>query len=367
MTAEALRARKRELLERRREEIALQDRGEGDNLALFIVEEELLDVNAQLRSLAPQRRVGTRKTIEQGADRQQYAGWLVREHSLDEEIAADRQALLRGAAQSRDVLTPRQREVWDLFARGLRVGEIAARLGVSTGTASRTLSRARRALAEETKRFAAAERTPGPQLDMEDASTAKLILSAVTPRQAACLYLYYAEWLSLREVAALTGTHHSAVLRTIHRGLRNIGGVLGYRETEIVHMEKLDELVYEVYTQVEDLDSLVPAERRPDHQKRGPGKDRRQQAEPLPPMEISTGAGHCSVVLWLQRTTEQCRRGRLLAALLERAQSQGAVGRRFYGWLAGLFRRLAGSMSRSARRWRQNHILERMEKNADNH
>ena len=52
---EALRARKRELLARKKYELELQARGEGDNLALFMVNEELLDVNDQLRALTSGR------------------------------------------------------------------------------------------------------------------------------------------------------------------------------------------------------------------------------------------------------------------------------------------------------------------------
>ena len=56
MTIEELRARKRELLARKRHELELQARGEGDNLALFMVREELGDVNDQLRALTAGRR-----------------------------------------------------------------------------------------------------------------------------------------------------------------------------------------------------------------------------------------------------------------------------------------------------------------------
>ena len=194
---------------------------------------------------------------------------------------------------------------------------------------------------------------------MGDASTAKQVLAAVTARQAAYLYLYYAEWLSLREISALTGTHHSAVLRTIRRGLRNIGGALGYREAEIIHMEKLDELVYEIYIQVEDLDSLVPAEWRPSGQKRVQKEDWRRRTVPLPPLEISAAGGSWTPALWSRQNTGQRRRGRLLTALLARARAEEKMGRGLCGWLVGLFQKLAGGMVRSAGRWRRNYMKGR--------
>ena len=51
MTIDELKARKRELMARKKYELELQERGEGDNFALFMVNEELLDVNAQLRAI----------------------------------------------------------------------------------------------------------------------------------------------------------------------------------------------------------------------------------------------------------------------------------------------------------------------------
>ena len=53
MTIDELKARKRELMARKKYELELQERGEGDNFALFMVNEELLDVNAQLRAIVP--------------------------------------------------------------------------------------------------------------------------------------------------------------------------------------------------------------------------------------------------------------------------------------------------------------------------
>ena len=46
MTIDELRSRHRELLARKKEELALQAEGRGDNMALFMVQEELLEVNA---------------------------------------------------------------------------------------------------------------------------------------------------------------------------------------------------------------------------------------------------------------------------------------------------------------------------------
>ena len=79
MTIDELKARKKVLQARKKEELELQAAGQGDNMALFMVEEELIDVNAQLRSLTPGRRVGGKERRQSGdwaPDKQQYVDWL---------------------------------------------------------------------------------------------------------------------------------------------------------------------------------------------------------------------------------------------------------------------------------------------------
>ena len=72
MTIDELRARKQFLLARKREELDLQAQGKGDNFNLFMINEELLDVSAQLRALTPSCRVGPKRTTHStyAADRQ---------------------------------------------------------------------------------------------------------------------------------------------------------------------------------------------------------------------------------------------------------------------------------------------------------
>ena len=64
------------------------------------------------------------------------------------------------------------------------------------------------------------------ELDLSDPGTAKMVLQALTDKQAVYLYLYYGQWLSLREIAELLGIKsHQSVMISIHTGLRNIGRV----------------------------------------------------------------------------------------------------------------------------------------------
>ncbi len=80
MTIEALRARRARLIEQKQKEQTLLEQGQGDNMALFMVNEELLEVNAQIRSLSgTQRRIGRRNTSADAAklsvDRALYRAW----------------------------------------------------------------------------------------------------------------------------------------------------------------------------------------------------------------------------------------------------------------------------------------------------
>lgn len=154
MTIEELRSRHRELLARKKEELALQAEGRGDNLALFMVQEELLEVNAQLRALTPQRRVGGRRISHSDylPDHQQFMDWDRENHSLDDEIEDGHQAMLRAVTRSWEVLTPKQRQIMELSQAGATQEQIAIRLGVNKSTVSRTLGRAKRSMREETER-----------------------------------------------------------------------------------------------------------------------------------------------------------------------------------------------------------------------
>ena len=239
MTIDELRSRHRELLARKKEELALQAEGRGDNMALFMVQEELLEVNAQLRALTPQRRVGTRRVSHSDylPDRQQYIDWDRENQSLDDEIEDGRQAMLKAVTRSWEILTPKQRQIMELSQAGITQEQIAIRLGVNKSTVSRTLGRAKRFMREEAERSLQEQKLDARHLDMADPATAKVILSAMTPKQAVYLYLYYSEWLSLREISELTKTDHSTIYRTICRALRNIGSVLGYQETVLENMD----------------------------------------------------------------------------------------------------------------------------------
>lgn len=358
MTIDELRSRHRELLARKKEELALQAEGRGDNMALFMVQEELLEVNAQLRALTPQHRVGNRRVShsEYLPDRQQYMDWNRENQSLDDEIEDGRQAMLKAVTRSWEVLTPKQRQIMELSQAGATQEQIAIRLGVNKSTVSRTLGRAKRFMREEAERSLQEQKLDARHLDMADPATAKVILSAMTPKQAVYLYLYYSEWLSLREISELTKTDHSTIYRTICRALRNIGSVLGYQETVLENVDALDDLAYQLYSEIQDQDDIVPPEMRPRPRKPAYGPHEGgvpPRPQELPPVSVRTpDAGYELVRMGLGHSGGKRRRGRLLEALLVRSREQ-ASNRTIMAWLLAVFRRVTGRHEKRGKRWWQ--------------
>ncbi len=325
---EELRARKRELLARKKYELELQARGEGDNLALFMVREELMDVNDQLRAFtAGRRKSGGRVDGAWAPDAQQYRDWRQADMALDEEIDEGRARMKAAAARGLDLLTPRQREVFELHLSGRNIPTIAGELGVNKSTVSRTIALAKKKLREETERAMTEARLRGEasRVDLTDPEAMSAVMLALTPKQTVYFYLRYSERLTLREIGKLTGTDHAAILRTVQRAMRNIGTLLGGEAAVLEHPEALDELAYQAYCELADRPELVP-------------EGLELSRHPLPPKQ----RGHAKqpnipALADVSVRVRQGRRrppGKLLSALLERRE--GPVFR----WLEAVFRAL---------------------------
>lgn len=255
MTTDDLRARKQELLARRRQ---LEQDG-GDKLDLALVREELLDVNAQLRALTHGRRKRGKDTSSLAAqDRKQYDAWVSQEDI--EEAVQSREQLRTAAADSLEKLTKLQRETLTLYAAGLSVSKIAQQLGVCVSTASRNLSRAKKNAAESIHL-----REDGRKLidgsgivDLMERETLSAVVRVMTPKQLLYFYLYYSESLSMREINALIGVDHSSISRTIQRAMNHIDRLFGGESVVLEHPEALDELAYYAYCELERHPEQVP-------------------------------------------------------------------------------------------------------------
>ena len=84
------------------------------------------------------------------------------------------------------------------------------------------MGRGRTKIAKEAKALyevLQAQQGPGPLVvDLADGRVLEAVLSLLTPRQQLYLYLYYGEWLSLREIGRLLRVDHASVLRSIRCG-----------------------------------------------------------------------------------------------------------------------------------------------------
>lgn len=172
-------------------------------------------------------------------------------------------------------------------------------------------------------------------MDLADPAAMKAVMLALTPKQIVYFYLYYSEWLTLREIGELTGTDHAAIMRTLRRALRNIGALLGGQETVLEHPEALDELAYQAFCELDLHPELVP------------------EGVRIPRVVLPRKRAECgklSRVPTLDAVSVRVRSprkrgkppGKLLSALLERRESQ--AGGSVFRWLEAVFTAFLGRL-----------------------
>ena len=327
MTVDEILTRKRELLMQRREET--------DNFALFFLNEELRDLNAQLRSLRGAPRAQGRTNSGLTMDRERYLRWLSDER--DGEMAEAHGVYLDAVKNSAAVLTARQRELFDRWQTGESVTALAERFGVDKSTVSRTLTRGKARLRREAETRARTLRLDGGAVfDLADTEVARVLLSCLTSHQAVCLYLYYGEWLNLRECAELLGVDHTAVLRTVQRALRAIQSTLRCGEFTLDNADALGDLAYALYVEAgmpDDVQQEVPKAAWA-RRKLGYAAPAKQQASPSAPCTVRTSDGLVSARGAAHRSLERPM-SRLLT-LLYALRARGPL----YRWLTRLFEKI---------------------------
>lgn len=234
MTSEELRERKRELTARKKYELELQGQGKGDPFVLFMLNEELLDVHAQLRALAPPGKMpkfgGSGRTHHADftaqfniSDRQQFLDWT---RQVSKSTSIDTMAELLPSVM--DSLTKRQREIILLYADGSSMRKIAHRIGVDVSTISRTISRsAKKASRILDLRRGVEKLSDRGCLDLSDAEARRLLLSILSPHQTVYFYLRFVTRLTIQQIGSLLGVNQSTVSRTVNRALKRINHTLG--------------------------------------------------------------------------------------------------------------------------------------------
>lgn len=258
MTVDELKARRKELLAQKKE---LCD---GGSEALFMVEEELMDVNAHLRALTPGQRIGSkggRVQVGLATDHQQFTDWAQEDQAGTDEGVDYRAAMVEALAESKDLMTETQWRVFELWATGMAVNQIAVKLGLNRGSVSRTLGRARARIQESSSFRMAAARSQLPvrpvmEIDLGDKEIFKAVLPILTEVQIVYLYLYYGEFLSCPEIALLINRNISTVSRTLHRAIKSIADSFDAVRVYITGMYALGDIAYRFYVGNNDLDEL---------------------------------------------------------------------------------------------------------------
>lgn len=245
-----LKARRAELRAQRDEIVAEMEAGTlVDKFPLFFCNEEIRSVNAQLRSYARKKKTAT-KVFGDGdfaVEKKLYHDW---EHRDENEAIDEYHAEMKRAAQeATKVLTPQQAFYYARWADGISITDIASSAGVDKSTVSRSISRTKARIRQEFELRHAMPEGEQKKLDLADEDIMRLVLSLLTPYQAVCLYLYYGEWLSLRDCAALLSVDHSTVYRTIQRGLTSICKATNCRHVHVENIDVIGDLAYESYAE----------------------------------------------------------------------------------------------------------------------
>ena len=263
--AQEVRARAKALRERREElEKALAGAaGPGARplwLELARVKEELVDCARRLRELMPGHRVHFRTTWAGTGgwrwDDLQYQTWAELEgaEEPDGPTELDHMRLAVRLARERAV-TDKQGEYLAQVEGGKKAAQVAREVGRHRGTVSRTVGRGRTKIAKEAKALyevLQAQQEPGPLVvDLADSRVLEAVLSLLTPRQQLYLYLYYGEWLSLREIGRLLRVDHASVLRSIRCGLERLGALAVGTRAEVRGLEELEERLMAHFNQLE--------------------------------------------------------------------------------------------------------------------
>ena len=224
------------------------------------MKEELVDCTRRLKELMPSHKVRCRTTWA-GMDGWkwddlQYQTWAELESSEEPDgpTELDHMRLAVRLARERAV-TDRQGEYMAQVEGGKKAAQVAREAGRHRGTVSRTVGRGRARIAREAKALyevLRAQQGPGPLVvDLADSRVLEAVLSLLTPRQQLYLYLYYGEWLSLREIGRLLRVDHASVLRSIRCGLERLGALAVGTRAEVRGLEELEERLMAHFNQLE--------------------------------------------------------------------------------------------------------------------
>ena len=288
--AQELRARKSEL------EAALAqapDDARSIRLELARIQEELVDCARRLREMMPRHKVSY-KTTWAGVEgrrwaQMQYQTWAELEGAEEQDGPTEQDLMRQVIHTAREQrVTSKQAEYLAASDGGKKAVEIARENGKDRSTVSRTLQRARTKMERDARAIYTLlrKRTSTGMLviDLADPDTLRAVLDLLTNKQQMYLYLYYGEWLSLRDIGDLFGVDHSVVLRSIRAALERLDRLMAGQEVKVRGLDALEEQLIAHFTRVAREAENLQEPARPSSSKRPSRAPVRQ--ETCPPTEL---------------------------------------------------------------------------------
>lgn len=217
-------------------------------LELARIGEDLLDCSRLLRELMPRHKISRGRTwsgLEGWQwDKFQYQTWAELESAEDPEGPTEQDKMRLAVRAARSGISPVQEAYLAGTNGGRRQAQVARETGRNRSTVCRTLQRGQKRIAEDARvLYQLLGRQEGGPLvvDLGEPEVLKAVLDRLTPRQQTYLYLYYGEWLSLREIGTLLGVDHASVLRSIRCGLHRLESLALGEQVEVRGLDQLEE------------------------------------------------------------------------------------------------------------------------------
>ena len=236
---------------------ALQARLEGAQgrearairLELARIGEDLVDCARQLRELMPRHKISRGGATWSGVegwrwDQLQYQTWAEMETAEEHEGPTEKDKMRLAVRAARTGISPTQEAYLAGTDGGRRQAQVARDTGKNRSTVCRTLQRGQRRIESDARAiYQLLGRQEGSPLvvDLGDPKVLKMVLDRLTQRQQTYLYLYYGEWLSLREIGTLLGVDHASVLRSIRCGLKRLESLALGEQVEVRGLDSLEE------------------------------------------------------------------------------------------------------------------------------
>ena len=217
-------------------------------LELARIGEDLVDCSRLLRELMPRHKISRGRTwsgLEGWQwDKFQYQTWAELESAEDPEGPTEQDKMRLAVRAARSGISPVQEAYLAGTNGGRRQAQVARETGRNRSTVCRTLQRGQKRIAEDARvLYQLLGRQEGGPLvvDLGEPEVLKAVLDRLTPRQQTYLYLYYGEWLSLREIGTLLGVDHASVLRSIRCGLHRLESLALGEQVEVRGLDQLEE------------------------------------------------------------------------------------------------------------------------------